>query len=107
MKMFIRSSSSVVEFVFNSLIEKLSLLGVIILLIFSNMLEYKAKWYGRTLIKVPQTYPSSQICCNCGYKNPKVKKLHVRKWECPECHTIQDRDMNASINILNKALKQA
>lgn len=40
MKMFIRSSSSVVEFVFNSLIEKLSLLGVIILLIFSNMLEY-------------------------------------------------------------------
>jgi putative transposase len=71
------------------------------------MLEYKAKWYGRTLIKVPQTYPSSQICCNCGYKNPKVKKLHVRKWECPECHTIQDRDMNASINILNKALKQA
>ncbi len=74
---------------------------------FSNMLEYKAKWYGRTLIKVPQTYPSSQICCNCGYKNPKVKKLHVRKWECPECHTIQDRDLNASINILNKALNQA
>lgn len=74
---------------------------------FSNMLEYKAKWYGRTLIKVPQTYPSSQICCNCGYKNPKVKKLHVRKWECPKCHTIQDRDLNASINILNKALNQA
>ena len=74
---------------------------------FFNMLEYKANWYGNKLIKVPTTYPSSQTCSCCGYKNPLVKNLAVRKWECPNCHTIHDRDTNASINILNKGLSIA
>ena len=72
---------------------------------FFDMLEYKSIWYGCDLIKVPTTYPSSQTCSSCGYKNPLVKKLSIRKWECPECHTKHDRDFNASINILKKGLE--
>ena len=74
---------------------------------FFNMLEYKASWYGNQIIKVPTMYPSSQTCSCCGYKNPLVKNLAVRKWECPQCHTIHDRDANASINILNRGLQTA
>ena len=74
---------------------------------FFNMLEYKASWYGNNIIKVPTMYPSSQTCSCCGYKNLLVKNLAVRKWECPQCHTIHDRDANASINILNRGLQTA
>ena len=69
---------------------------------FFTMLEYKATWYGSEIIRVPTMYPSSQICSCCGYKNPLVKNLAIRSWECPQCHTNHDRDTNASINILNK-----
>lgn len=74
---------------------------------FFAMLEYKAAWYGSEVIKVPTMYPSSQTCSCCGYKNPLVKNLAVRTWECPQCHTKHDRDTNASINILNKGLSVA
>ena len=74
---------------------------------FFSMLEYKAEWYGSSVIKVPTMYPSSQTCSCCGYKNPLVKNLAVRKWECPECHAIHDRDKNAAVNILNKGLSAA
>ena len=74
---------------------------------FFNMLEYKANWYGNKIIRAPTMYPSSQTCSCCGYKNPLVKNLAVRKWECPNCHTKHDRDTNASINILNKGLSIA
>ena len=74
---------------------------------FFNMLEYKANWYSNKIVKVPTMYPSSQTCSCCGYKNPLVKNLAVRKWECPNCHTKHDRDTNASINILNKGLSIA
>ena len=72
---------------------------------FFEMVLYKSKWYGNEVIKVPTMYPSSQTCCCCGYKNPLVKNLGVRIWECPICHTKHDRDRNASINILNKGLQ--
>ena len=74
---------------------------------FFAMLEYKATWYGNEIIKVPTMYPSSQTCSCCGYKNPLVKNLSVREWECPKCHTRHDRDTNASINILNRGLSVA
>lgn len=71
---------------------------------FFNMLSYKSAWYGCQIIKVPTYYPSSQTCSQCGYQNTKVKNLNIRKWECPTCHTVHDRDLNASINILQKGL---
>lgn len=72
---------------------------------FFNMLSYKAAWYGNDVVKVPTMYPSSQTCSCCGYKNALVKNLSVRIWECPNCHTVHNRDTNASINILNKGLQ--
>lgn len=74
---------------------------------FFTMLEYKAIWYGSEIVRVPTMYPSSQTCSCCGYKNPLVKNLAIRNWECPRCHTKHDRDTNASINILNKGLSLA
>lgn len=74
---------------------------------FFSMLEYKATWYGNDVIKVPTLYPSSQTCSCCGYQNPLVKNLAVRKWECPICHSKHDRDTNASKNILYKGLSVA
>ena len=72
---------------------------------FFDILSYKSVWYGNNIVKIPTMYPSSQTCSYCGYKNPLVKNLAVRNWECPECHTRHDRDTNASLNILNKGLQ--
>lgn len=66
---------------------------------FIRQLEYKAHWYGRTLIGIDRWYPSSKRCFDCGYIMPKLP-LDVRKWICPECGVIHDRDTNAAKNIL-------
>lgn len=72
---------------------------------FFDMLAYKSVWYGNAVVKVPTMYPSSQTCSCCGYKNPLVKNLAIRIWECPSCYAVHNRDSNASINILNKGLQ--
>ena len=72
---------------------------------FVTMLTYKADWYGRTVVKVPSNYPSSQLCSICSYKNSITKDLGIRKWTCPKCGTIHDRDINAAKNILSKGIE--
>ena len=71
---------------------------------FCNMIDYKAKWCGRTYIKICSFYPSSKLCHCCGYKNTTLT-LNDREWECPNCHTLLDRDKNAALNILEEGLK--
>ncbi|MBU5467878.1 IS200/IS605 family element transposase accessory protein TnpB, partial [Virgibacillus sp. MSJ-26] len=67
-------------------------------------LEYKAKWYGKTIVKISRWYPSSQICSECGHQDGK-KPLEIRDWTCSVCHEHHDRDINASKNILAEGLR--
>ena len=72
---------------------------------FRRLLTYKAEWYGKQIVVVDRFYPSSQLCSHCGAQWPGTKKLSIRKWECPECGTVHNRDYNAAINILNEGLR--
>jgi putative transposase len=72
---------------------------------FLSFLGYKAKWYRPILIKVNRYFPSSKLCSVCGYKKEDLK-LSDRKWKCPKCGTLHDRDINAALNLLKEGLKQ-
>ena len=72
---------------------------------FIRVLKYKSNWLGKRVIEINKYYPSSQCCNRCDYKNEEVKDLIVRKWTCPRCGLIHDRDINASINIMFEGLK--
>ena len=75
---------------------------------FVFMLEYKAEWYGRKIVKIDRFYPSTQLCNGCGYRNESIKGLKglkFREWTCPECGEVHDRDLNAARNILKEGLK--
>lgn len=71
---------------------------------FRRILEYKARWYGRKVVFVDRFYPSSRRCNNCGHINKELK-LSDRKWVCPECGSVIDRDYNAALNILEEGMR--
>lgn len=66
---------------------------------FVSQLEYKAQWYGRTVVKIDRWYPSSKRCFDCGHILDTLT-LDVRSWTCPQCGVVHDRDINAAKNIL-------
>lgn len=70
-----------------------------------RQLEYKADWYGRTVIAIDRFYPSSKTCSTCGRISPSMP-LNVRDWTCP-CGARHDRDVNAARNILAAGLAVA
>lgn len=63
-----------------------------------RQLEYKAEWYGKTLVKVDRWFPSTKRCSACGHIG-ESKPLDVREWTCKECGTVHDRDINAAENL--------
>ena len=71
-----------------------------------RQLKYKAKWNNKKFIQIDKYYPSSQECCHCGERNKELKDLSIREWECKSCGSLNDRDINASINILYEGVKK-
>lgn len=71
---------------------------------FIAMLTYKAEWYDKEVVKIDRWFPSSKTCSHCQHKLATLP-LSVRQWRCPSCENINDRDINASINILNEGLR--
>jgi putative transposase len=70
-----------------------------------SMLEYKARWYGRTLVVVDRWLPSSRLCSACGALQ-ETMPLNVREWECA-CGAVHDRDVNAARNVLAAGLAES
>ncbi|WP_228014562.1 RNA-guided endonuclease InsQ/TnpB family protein [Fortiea sp. LEGE XX443] len=70
---------------------------------FINILEAVAVKRGVRVVKV-NPHSTSQNCSACGHKVPKT--LSVRLHHCPKCGLLMDRDENAAINILNRAINE-
>lgn len=70
---------------------------------FVDMLKYKSDREGRVFHRIDTFYPSSKTCSCCGVKKQSLS-LSERIYKCDSCGHEHDRDLNASINILNKGL---
>lgn len=70
---------------------------------FVRQLDYKCRWYGRNLVKIDRSFPSSKRCSQCGHIVAKMP-LNIRSWQCPSCGCDHDRDVNASKHILTAGL---
>ncbi|MDO5532891.1 transposase, partial [Sutterella sp.] len=72
---------------------------------FIGMLAYKLRREGKVLVKIDTFYPSSKTCSCCGFKLPELE-LKTRKWSCPKCGALHDRDINAAVNIKAEGIRQ-
>jgi len=70
---------------------------------FVDYLTYKCEWYGKNLLKIGRFDPSTKTCSKCGFIHPHLS-LSDREWNCPQCHSHHDRDINAALNIKNFGL---
>ncbi len=70
-----------------------------------ELLKWKSKLLGKYYYQVDTYYPSSKICSHCDNKTEITNDLKVRMWECENCGNINDRDINASINIMFEGIK--
>lgn len=69
---------------------------------FRRQVEYKAAWYGRTVVIANRFAPTSKACSECGSYQQNMP-LKIREWTCPDCGTRHNRDINAAKNILSFA----
>lgn len=69
---------------------------------FMTQMKYKCEERGIAFIQVPQFYPSSKTCSNCGAIKRDLR-LSERTFVCPECGHTLDRDLNAAINLARYA----
>lgn len=65
---------------------------------FLRKIEYKARDAGVIFAKIDQWEATTKTCAPCGHKVSKLP-LNVRKWTCPSCGEVHDRDVNAAINV--------
>ena len=67
---------------------------------FISIMKYKCEWLGIEFVQANRWFPSSKTCSCCGHIK-KDLKLKDRIYICPECGLVIDRDLNASINLMN------
>lgn len=70
-----------------------------------ELLKWKTKLQGKYYYQVDTFYPSSKMCSHCGSKTEVTNNLSIRSWECTNCGNKNDRDINASINIMFEGLR--
>ena len=66
---------------------------------FVKIIAEKADHYGRSVHTVSKWLASSKTCSDCGHRLSELP-LHVRRWQCPSCQAVHDRDHNAAKVIL-------
>ena len=70
-----------------------------------QMLKWKCNLMGKHYYQVDTYFPSSKKCNHCDNITSETKDLKVRNWVCNKCGFENDRDINASINIMFEGLK--
>ena len=70
-----------------------------------ELLKWKIKLQGKYYYQVDTYYPSSKMCSHCGSKTEITNNLNIRNWKCTNCGNKNDRDINASINIMFEGLR--
>ena len=70
-----------------------------------RQLAYKSIYKQKYFYQCDIYYPSSQLCNNCGNVDKKYKDIKERTYKCHKCGIVIDRDLNASINILDEGMK--